>query len=113
MRKIYSILLAGLLPFALHAQEATSDALPFVQIDFNPASLAQGSSVVPTVASIPFADFTISAGGAFEQYMPEISATQYISGGAAGKYGKEPHFRSPAGRERKSVPRVSLPQKYL
>lgn len=88
MRKIYSILLAGLLPFALHAQEATSDALPFVQIDFNPASLAQGSSVVPTVASIPFADFTISAGGAFEQYMPEISATQYISGGAAGKYGK-------------------------
>ena len=82
MKKLYSMILALSLPLGMSAQ--TSEALPFMQLDFQPASLAMGSSHVHSAATLPLGASPLDAGVAFETYMPAISATNYISGGVAG-----------------------------
>ena len=88
MRKLFYIALAGLMPLAMNAQTLGTEAMPFVHLDYNPASLAMGSTMAPTAAVLPLSDFTLAAGGAYKYYMPDISGTKYYSGGVAGKYGK-------------------------
>lgn len=86
MRKLYMILAAGLMSLSAAAQ--TSEALPFLQLDYNPASLAMGSTLIPSSAVLPLSGIKLSGGVAYESYMPAISATSYISGGAAGTLDK-------------------------
>ena len=76
------MILALSLPLGMSAQ--TSEALPFMQLDFQPASLAMGSSPVHSAATLPLGGSPLAAGVAFETYMPAISATNYISAGVAG-----------------------------
>ena len=88
MRKISLILLSGILCMAASAQELVSEALPFMQIDFNPVSTSMGSSIVPSAAVLPLGSTRLAAGVAYENYMPDLGSTQYISGGVAGKAGR-------------------------
>ena len=67
---------------AAHAGRPVSEALPFTQIDFNPASMATGFSNVATVARVPFSQYRGAAGAGFINYMPEIDGTRYIFGSA-------------------------------
>ena len=87
MRKIYSSIVAALLCLAAFAQEPVSDALPFIQIDQNPASVAMGSSRIHSAASVFLDDFNFAGGVTFQNYMPKLDGTSYIGAGAAGKYG--------------------------
>ena len=84
MRKIFIILAAGLLSLSAGAQ--TSEALPFIRMDFNPASIAMGSSKIPSAAVLPLSGIRLAGGVAYESYMPKLSSTKYISGGAAGTF---------------------------
>ena len=77
MRKIFIILAAGLLSLSAGAQ--TSEALPFIQMDFNPASIAMGSSKIPSAAVLPLSGIRLAGGVAYESYMPKLSSTKYIS----------------------------------
>ena len=86
MRKLYMILAAGLLSLSAAAQ--TSEALPFIQLDYNPASLGMGSTLIPSSAVLPLSGVKIAGGVAYESYMPSLSATRYIGGGAAGTMDK-------------------------
>ena len=53
MKKISLTLLAGILCLAASAQEPVSEALPFMQMDFNPSSIAMGSTRIPSRRSSP------------------------------------------------------------
>lgn len=86
MRKLYMILAAGLM--TLEAAAQTSEALPFIQMDYNPVSLATGSTLIPSSAVLPLSDVKLAGGVAYESYMPGLSPTNYISAGAAGKLDK-------------------------
>ena len=88
MKKISLTLLAGILCLAASAQEPVSEALPFMQMDFNPSSIAMGSTRIPSAAILHLSGTKLAADVAYESYMPELSGTQYVSGGAAGTYGK-------------------------
>ena len=78
------ILAAGLM--TLEAAAQTSEALPFIQMDYNPVSLATGSTLIPSSAVLPLSDVKLAGGVAYESYMPGLSPTNYISAGAAGKF---------------------------
>ena len=72
-----------------HAQKAsTTEALPFLQLDFNHSSLAMGSTITPTAALVPAKDYSIAGGVGYTSYMPKLDGTKYISAGASGKLGK-------------------------
>ncbi|MBR3562341.1 MAG: hypothetical protein IKN93_00765 [Bacteroidales bacterium] len=86
MRKLYIILAAGLISLSAAAQ--TSEALPFIQMDFSTVSLGMGSTAIPSAAVLPLKETKVAGGVAYESYMPALSATKYISGGAAGALGK-------------------------
>ena len=88
MRKLYIMLAAGLLSLAAAAQNPTSEALPFMQLDYNPSSIAMGSTVVSSAATIPFSGIKLAGGVSYQNYMPQLSATQYIGGGFAGSLDK-------------------------
>lgn len=88
MKKLYIMLAAGMVSLAAAAQGPVSDALPFIQVDYNPASIAMGSTYVPSVAVVPLSGVSLVGGVGYQNYMPAISGTQYISAGAAGTYGK-------------------------
>ena len=87
MKKISLSLLFCLASMAASAQSPVSEALPFMQMDFNPVSLAMGSSGLPTAAILLQGDTRLAAGVAYENYMPELGSTQYIIGGVAGAVG--------------------------
>ena len=87
MKKFYTVLAACLITAAGWAQQPVSDAMPFIQLDYNPASLAMGSTLVPSSAVLPLSP-GFAAGVAYQSYMPAISGTEYISAGAAGSYEK-------------------------
>ena len=77
-----------MLPIALaNAGEPSSEAMPFLQLDFNHTSLAMGSTMVPSAATIPEADFNVAGGAGFTSYMPKLDGTKYINLGGAGKIG--------------------------
>ena len=86
MRKLYIILAAGLISLSAAAQ--TSEALPFIQMDFSTVSLGMGSTAIPSAAVLPLKETKVAGGVAYESYMPALSATKYISGGAAGALDK-------------------------
>ena len=86
MRKLFTILAAGMISLAAAAQ--TSEALPFIQMDFSTVSLGMGSTAIPSAAVLPLKDVKVVGGVAYESYMPALSATNYISGGAAGALDK-------------------------
>ena len=88
MRKFYIMLAAGLISLAAAAQDPTSEALPFMQLDYNPSSLAMGSTVVSSAATIPFSGIKLAGGLSYQNYMPQLSATQFIGGGLAGSLDK-------------------------
>ena len=88
MKKLSIIIATGLISLAAAAQNPTSEALPFMQLDYNPSSLAMGSTVVPTAALLPFSDIKVAGGVTYQNYLPQISATQYIGGGMAGRFDK-------------------------
>ena len=85
MRKIYVILAASLCCLAAGAQTPVSEAMPFVQLDFNPASIAMGSTRVPAAAVLGGADFQFAGGVNYQNYMPKLDGTHYIGAGAAGR----------------------------
>ena len=78
------ILAACLIPAAALAQGPVSEALPFTQLDYNPASIGMGGTVVPSAAVLPLKEVKLAGGLSYQNYMPGISATQYIGGGVAG-----------------------------
>lgn len=86
MKKLYIILAAGLMSLSAAAQ--TSEALPFIQLDYSPVSLSMGSSLIPSSAVLPLSDSRLAGGVLYESYMPELSATRYIGAGVAGTLGK-------------------------
>lgn len=88
MRKISLILVSGILCLAASAQDLVSEALPFMQMDFNTSSIAMGSTRIPGAAVLPLSDTKLAAGVAYESYMPDLSNTRYISGGVAGVKGR-------------------------
>ena len=88
MKKLSIIIATGLISLAAAAQNPTSEALPFMQLDYNPSSLAMGSTVVPTATLLPFCDIKVAGGVTYQNYLPRISATQYIGGGMAGRLDK-------------------------
>lgn len=88
MKKLYITLALGLVSLVAAAQTLVSDALPFVQLDYNPASIAMGSTSVPTVAYLPLDGVKIAGGVGYQTYMPQISATKYIGAGVAGSLDK-------------------------
>lgn len=88
MRKIALFLTAASLSFAAVAQNPVSEALPFLQLDYNPASIAMGSTRVPSAALLPFTVEKLAGGVSYQNYMPEISSTAFIGGGIAGRYDK-------------------------
>ncbi|MBO4427054.1 MAG: hypothetical protein J5771_01025 [Bacteroidales bacterium] len=85
MRKML-ILAMLLLPTAAFAVEPGTEAMPFLRLDFSPASLAMGASGPKTAATLPFSRSDFSAGASYLRFAPELSPVTYISGGAAGKY---------------------------
>lgn len=86
MKRILLTCAAVLAGLALHAGTPVSEALPFTQIDFSPASLAMASSRVASVATVPFGAHDASAGLGILNYMPEIDGTFYsFAGGALNK----------------------------
>lgn len=86
MRKIAIIAAACFMSLAAAAQ--TSEALPFIQMDFSPVSLGMGSTCVPSSAVLPLSGTKLAGGVAYEDYMPNLSSTQYISAGLAGSLDK-------------------------
>ena len=82
------MLAAGLISLAAAAQNPTSEALPFMQLDYNPSSLAMGSTKVSSAATIPFSGIQLAGGLSYQTYMPQLSATKYIGGGFAGSLDK-------------------------
>lgn len=86
MRKIAIIAAACLMSLAAAAQ--TSEALPFIQMDFSPVSLGMGSTCVPSSAVLPLSGTKLAAGVVYEDYMPELSSTQYFGAGVAGSMNK-------------------------
>ena len=86
MKKILLGLLCTLSYFSAFAGEPKSEALPFVQLDFSPASLAMGSTRIASAAVLPLQDNVFRGGVFYQNYMPDFSGTKYIGAGAAGKY---------------------------
>ncbi|MBO4595784.1 MAG: hypothetical protein J5632_04150 [Bacteroidales bacterium] len=84
MRKIL-ILAMLLIPTAALAVEPGTEAMPFLRLDFSPASLAIGGSGPKTVAVLPFSQPQLVAGASWLRFMPDVSTVNYISGGAAGR----------------------------
>ena len=85
MRRIL-LFAAILLPVAAFAVEPGTEAMPFLRLDFSPASIAVGGSGPKTAAAIPFSQNQLAAGASYLNFMPELSPVKYISGGASGKY---------------------------
>lgn len=86
MKKLYILLASGLISLSAVAQ--TSEALPFIQLDYNPVSLSMGSTLIPSSAVLPLSGKQLAAGVVYQSYMPELSATKYIGGGVAGTIDK-------------------------
>ena len=78
------ILASCLIPAVALAQGPVSDALPFTQLDYNPVSIGMGGTIVSSAAVLPLKEVNLAGGLSYQNYMPQISATQYIGGGAAG-----------------------------
>ena len=78
------ILAACLIPAAALAQGPVSEALPFTQLDYNPASIGMGGTMVSSSATLPLSGVKLAGGVSYQNYMPQISATAYIGGGVAG-----------------------------
>ena len=77
---------AILLPVAAFAVEPGTEAMPFIRLDFSPASIAVGGSCPKTASVIPFSQNQLAAGASYLSFMPELSPVKYISGGASAKY---------------------------
>ena len=77
MKRILLTCAAVLSGLALRAGNPVSEALPFTQINFSPASLAMASSKVASVATVPFGSYNGAAGFGFLNFMPEIDGTFY------------------------------------
>ena len=88
MKKISLTILSGIICLTASAQELVSEALPFMQMDFNPSSVAMGSTRIPGAPILPLSGTKLAAGVAYESYMPDFGGTQYVSGGVAGTYGR-------------------------
>lgn len=88
MKKSAVILIAGLFSIAASAQDPVSEALPFLQLDYNPSSIAMGSTRVPSAALLPFSVEKLEGGVSYQSYMPEFNSTSFIGGGVAGRYEK-------------------------
>lgn len=78
----------GLISLAAAAQNPTSEALPFMQLDYNPSSIAMGSTQVSSAATLPFCEMKLAGGLSYQNYMPQISATKFIGAGLAGRLDK-------------------------
>ena len=74
-----------LLPFAASAVDPGSEAMPFLRLDFSPASLAVGGSGAKTAAVLPFSKNMLSMGASWLNLAPEVSPVNYLSGGLAGQ----------------------------
>lgn len=85
MKKIYMILAGSLFCAGAFAQDLVSEAMPFVQLDYNPVSVSMGSTRVASAAVLPLSDYSLSAGATYQSYMPEMNGTQYIGVGVSGK----------------------------
>lgn len=85
MKKIYIILAGILICSGVSAQELVSEAMPFVQLDYNPVSVAMGSTRVASAALLPLSSYNLKAGATYQNYMPEIDGTQYMGVGVSGK----------------------------
>jgi hypothetical protein len=85
MKKIYLTLSSCLLCIVAIAQNPVSEALPFVQLDYNPASISMGSTYIGSAAMVPLSDSNLNAGALYQSYMPEIDGTQYMGVGVSGK----------------------------
>ncbi len=85
MKKFAMILAAGLFSLNMSAGTPVSEALPFAQLDFNPASIAMGNTHIECASHIPHNPYFIGGGVGYENYMPELSGTKYLNAGAASK----------------------------
>ena len=85
MRKLYMILAAGLASLNIYAGNPASEALPFMQIDYTPRSIAMGNSNLGCSSAVALADFKFKGGIGYDNYMPELSGTRYMIGGIAAK----------------------------
>ena len=100
MKKIFLTILSGIICLTASAQELVSEALPFMQMDFNPSSVAMGSTRIPGAAILPLSGTKLAAGVAYESYMPDFGGTQYVSGGVAGTTADSEHrWGSPGAPE--------------
>ena len=88
MRKVYISFVLALCGFAAAAQDPVSDALPFVAVDFNPASVAMGSSTPATAATLPMHTAVFAGGIVYQSYMPALDGTKYMGAGFGGRFGK-------------------------
>lgn len=78
---------ALLLAIPSGATEPGSEALPFLRLHQNPASLAAGAASAGTAALLPFGGDRLCAGASYLSYMPSVSRTDYISGGISSRFG--------------------------
>ena len=86
-RILASALCLSLFAFHASAAEPGSEALPFLRLHQNPASLAAGAASAGTAALLPFGGDRLCAGASYLSYMPSVSRTDYISGGISSRFG--------------------------
>lgn len=86
MNRISIILAVCLFPLAAAAQNPVSEALPFTQLDFSPASIGMGGTKVSSVATVPLSGIELAGGLSYQSYLPAISPTSYFGGGIAGTF---------------------------
>ena len=87
MKKTAITIFSLLLPILVAAAEPGTEAMPFIRLPFSPVSMGAGAFSNSTVAAVPLGDDALACGAGWMSYMPEISRSDYISGGAAGKIG--------------------------
>lgn len=80
MKRLLLTCAAVLAGAVVRAGSPVSEALPFTQIDFSPASLAMASSGVAGIAPATFGTYNATAGFGLLNYMPEIDGTFYSFG---------------------------------
>ena len=86
MKKFAMILAAGMVSLSVYAGTPESDAMPFAQLDYNPVTIAMGSTTINCASRLPFMKWNYAAGVGYEDYMPQLSGPKYfIVGAQAGR----------------------------
>ncbi|MCR4571023.1 MAG: hypothetical protein K5652_02355 [Bacteroidales bacterium] len=88
MKKFAMILAAGMVSLSVYAGTPESDAMPFAQLDYNPVTIAMGSTTINCASRLPFMKYNYAAGVGYEDYMPQLSGTKYFIVGAQARTGE-------------------------